>query len=214
MKKILIAFSIALLIPAASSAQFFKFGVKGGVNYSSLRFDDIKNVASGATSYNLMSDESFQGFHVGVVTRLKVWNIFVQPELYFNTSGGAVLVEEIQGANTVEYVRNIKYNRVDLPIMAGLKAGPLRVNGGPVFSAMLSSNNEIEEIIPELETLSKGATVGLQLGAGIDILKFLTLDYRFETGLSKWGEKLTVAGNSYPFDSRANMHLISVGMLF
>jgi hypothetical protein len=213
MKKSILILSILMMLPFLASAQFFKFGIKGGMNYSTLNFDEVKSVASGNASYDLMSDESFQGFHVGVMTRLKVWKIFLQPELYFNTSGGAVLVEQVAGG-TLQEVKNIKYSRVDLPIMLGLKFGPLRVNGGPVFSTNLSSENEIQEIIPELETLSKSATIGMQVGAGLDILKFLTLDYRFESGLSKWGEEFTIGGTSYPFDSRANMHLISLGILF
>ncbi len=85
---------------------------------------------------------------------------------------------------------------------------------GPVASLVLSEDNEIGEIFPELESLSKNATIGYQAGVGIDILKFLTLDYRYEGGLSKWGDKLTIDGNPYAFDSRANMHLLSLGILF
>ena len=163
-----------------------------------------------------MEDEAFQSFHFGIMTRIKVLNVFVQPELYFNTSGGKVLIEELNAAGevTAEDVKQVKFSKIDMPVLLGFKIGPMRVNAGPVASLVLAENNEIGEIIPELESLSKTATIGYQAGVGIDILKFLTLDYRYEGGLSKWGDKLTIAGTDYAFDSRANMHLLSLGIMF
>ena len=214
-KASLLILGILFLLGTSVSAQFFSFGIKGGVNYSKLKFDDLNNINGTGLNYNIMEDESFQNFHFGIMTRIKVMNVYLQPELYFNTSGGKVLIEEVQTSGmTTEYVRSVKYSKVDLPVMLGFKIGPLRLNAGPVASVVLSENNEIEEIIPDLESLSKSATIGYQAGLGIDILKFLTLDYRYEGGLSKWGDKLSLGGTDYAFDSRANMHLLSLGILF
>jgi len=214
MKKLLLLSLIVILSAGMASAQFLKYGVKGGLNYSKLKFDDLQNVASGATQYSLTEDESFQSFHIGFMARIKIFNMYLQPELYFNTSGGKVLVEDMSGGTSVSEVRQIKYNKIDLPVMVGMKFGPLRVNAGPVASVVLSESNEVEDIIPDMESLSKSATIGYQAGVGVDILKFLTLDYRFEGSLSKYGDKLSVGGTDYPFDTRANMHLLSLGILF
>ena len=212
MKKITLIVLVLFFSIGMTSAQFISFGIKGGLNYSSLRFDDVRNITANSSEYHLQDDESFQGFHIGVMTRIKVLAAYVQPELYFNTAGGSVLIEEV-GTN-VEYVREVKYNKVDLPVLLGFKLGPLRINGGPVASVILSEDNTAQDIIPELETMSKSATIGFQIGAGIDLLKFLTLDYRFEGGLSKYGDGIEVGGETYPFDSRANIHLISLGVMF
>ncbi|MCF8379810.1 MAG: PorT family protein [Bacteroidales bacterium] len=216
MKKLFLLFGIAFLSLGISSAQFFSYGIKGGVNYSKLQFDDISNISTSGMDYNLLEDNAFQSFHFGIMTRLNIMNMYIQPELYFNTSGGKVLVQELDasGGVTVENIKQVKFSKIDLPLLLGFKIGPMRINAGPVASAVLSEKNEITEVIPELESLSKVFTIGYQAGVGIDILKFLTLDYRYEGGLSKWGEKLTVGGNDYPFDSRANMHLLSLGILF
>ncbi|MFW5820250.1 MAG: porin family protein [Bacteroidota bacterium] len=215
MKKITLIGLILFFSIGISSAQFISFGIKGGLNYSNLRFDDIRDIAANSSEYHLQDDESFQGFHLGVMSRIKVLAAYIQPELYFNTAGGKVIIEEVQtgGANS-EYARQIKYSKVDLPVLLGFKVGPLRVNGGPVASVILSEDNTVKDIIPELETMSKSATIGFQIGAGIDVLKFLTLDYRFEGGLSKYGDGIKVRDNTYPFDSRANVHLISLGVMF
>lgn len=217
MKKLFVILFACIFTSAFVSAQFFSFGVKGGVNYSQLKFDELSSIVSGSDAdyYSLAQDESFQSFHFGVMGRLKIFNAYLQPELYFNTSGGKVLIQEFQtDGSTVDHISQVKYSKIDLPVLIGFKFGPARLNAGPVASVVLKEDNEIGEIIPELESMSKTATIGYQAGIGIDILKFLTLDYRYEGGLSKWGEKLTVAGTEYPFDSRANIHLISMGILF
>ncbi len=215
MKKITL-FTLALFLSIGiASAQFITFGIKGGLNYSNLRFDDVKNITVNSKEYHLQDDDSFQGFHIGVMSRIKVFSLYLQPELYFNTAGGSVLIEEVNaGAANVEYVREINYNKIDLPVLVGFKIGPARINAGPVASVILSEDNTAEEIIPDLETMSNSATVGFQVGAGVDLFKFLTLDYRFEGGLSKYGDGIEVGDNTYPFDSRANIHLISLGVMF
>lgn len=195
--------------------SFFSFGIKGGVNYSTLKFDEISNISTNGLEYNLMEDDAFQSFHFGLMTRLNIFNMYIQPELYFTTSGGNVLIEEVQASGaSVEYVKQVKFSKIDIPVLLGFKIGPVRINAGPVASVILSEKNEIEEVIPDMESLSKTATIGYHAGVGIDILKFLTLDYRYEGGLSKWGDKLSIGTNEYDFDSRANMHLLSLGILF
>ncbi len=206
---IMVIFSFGIV-----AAQGFNFGVKGGLNFSKLKFDEIKSLNAGGHNYSLQCDDAFVGFHLGLQTRINLFNAFIQPELVFNTSGGKVLVSELSGGATFKDVKSIKYNKIDLPILVGIKLGPIRVGAGPVASAILSSSSELDDIIPDLKTVSKGATIGYQLGAGVDLFKHLTIDYRYEGGLSKWGDELTVGGNNYAFDSRSNMHLISLGVMF
>jgi hypothetical protein len=212
MKKYFIILILSIGMIAISSAQVISFGIKGGLNYSKLKFDKIKNVTTNGANYNLMEDESFQGFHIGVMGRLKVFNLFVQPELLFNTTGGKVLVEEI--GSSVSKVKQVTYNKLDFPVLVGIKIGPAHINVGPVASVTLSSKSELGDIIPNLETMSKGATIGFQAGAGLDILKKFTFDLRYEGGLSKLGDKLTVGGKDYAFDSRGSKFLVSVGFFF
>ena len=214
MKKIILSAITVVFTLGIASAQFINFGVKAGVNFSNLKFDDIQDIEANARIYNLTTDESFMGFHVGLMTRINITSAYIQPELYLNTAGANVYIEEVVSGTNIESVRQIKYNKIDLPVMVGYKFGPVRINAGPVASVVLSQDSEIGDIIPELETLSKSATFGYQAGAGLDLFEFLTIDYRFEGGLSKWGDKFSVGGTDYPFDSRTNIHLISLGIMF
>ncbi len=215
MKKSIILLAVLAFISTNMSAQFFKFGFKAGLNYSQLKFDEVTDIASGDFDYNLTEDDNFAGFHIGLMSRINIFKAYIQPEFYFNTSGGKVLVEEIAaGGATKEYVKKIKYNKIDVPVLVGGKLSFLRINAGPVASVVLSSDSEIAEIIPEMETLSKSATLGYQVGAGFDLLKTLTFDFRYEGGLSKLGDKLSLGNHDFAFDSRASKFMFSVGFFF
>ena len=65
MKKIFLTFFLAAGISGILSAQFLNFGIKAGLNYSKLAFDEVSDVVSGDESYDLAQDERFQGFHFG-----------------------------------------------------------------------------------------------------------------------------------------------------
>ena len=213
MKKTLLILLFIAGVSGMASSQLIRIGIKGGLNYSKLAFDDMSNVVSGNTTYSLAQDESFMGYHIGLMSRINIFNLYIQPELLFNTSGGKVLVEST-GQTVVEEVKQIKYNKIDLPVMVGFKFGPARINAGPVASYVLSSDSELGEVIDGLDTFSKNATIGFQAGAGLDILKKITLDARYEGGLSKLGDKITVGGEDYTFDSRDSKWVISLGILF
>lgn len=214
MKKIIFLIAMAFLLSTHLSAQFVKFGVKTGLNFSSLRFDDTREFTNNMKTYSLSQDENLTGFHLGLMARFNAFNAFIQPELYFNTSGGRVLIEESQGGETTEFVRKITYNKIDLPLLVGAKLAFLRLYAGPVASVVLSSNSEIEEIIPELKTLSKNATVGFQVGTGFDVFKTLSFDFRYEGGITRLGEEFNIGNTSVPFDSRTSKFMLSLGFFF
>ncbi|GAH15956.1 unnamed protein product, partial [marine sediment metagenome] len=50
----------------------------------------------------------------------------------------------------------------------------------------------------------KSATFGYQAGVGIDILKKVTFDFRYEGNLNKLGDGMTIGGEDFNFDSRPN----------
>ena len=214
MKKIFILLLLTIVYTSTTSAQFIKFGVKTGLNFSQLKFDEIKNISTEGNEYSLSEDENFMGFHIGVMTRIKIFNAFLQPEVYFNTSGGKVLIEEMDAGITTESVKNIKYNKIDIPVLVGAKLTFLRLYAGPVASIILSSDSQLGDIIPDMKTHSKNATLGFQAGTGFDLFKTLTFDFRYEGGLSKLGDKFSIANEDFTFDSRSSKFMLSLGFFF
>jgi opacity protein-like surface antigen len=207
-------FGFLLLIYSLSAgvqAQFLKFGVCAGLSSSSVNFTDVTNIASGAEKYNIVAGNAMVGFHFGLFGRIKIANLFVQPELLFTSSGGQVKVQDL--TSNTESIKNQTYNKIDVPVLAGLKFGPARIEVGPVASFTLSQKSNFLNTAAYTQDFKK-ATIGYQAGVGLDILKTITVDLKYEGSLSKIGNGLTIDGNSYPFDSRNSQFILSLGLFF
>ena len=70
-----------------------------------------------------MTGESVMGYHLGVQTRIKIAMVYVQPEIYWNAGGGSL--EQVVDGGATELL-NVKFNRIDIPVLVGAKLGPVR----------------------------------------------------------------------------------------
>ena len=211
MKKLSILI-IAVLIALPSLAQL-KFGLKGGISTTSISMDEVKQVTSGTTTYSVaqLKDSKF-GFHAGVFTRLTLWKLYVQPEVLFASASHSYTVTNVTTSTAKEVVQNI--NQLQVPVMVGLKIGPLRINGGPSASLNIGSPKELISD-PNFKTMYSNMTIGYQAGVGLDIFKKLTLDVRYEGSLSKYQTQIENAlKTKVNLDDRPNAFLFSVGLMF
>ncbi len=213
MKKIAILSIAAVFVAVSANAQLFQYGLKAGVNFSSIPMDDITGITDGSEVYNLVTGETVAGYQVGLMTRVNIAMFFVQPELYFNVVGGSV-EQVVQGVTNENEMLNVQFSRFDIPLLVGVKLGPARINAGPVGSAVVSSVNDLVEISPDLETLTGGLTWGFQAGVGVDLFKKLAIDLRYEGSFSKYSESFTVGGSPYNFDARPQQYIVTLGYWF
>jgi len=211
MKKIAILSIAAFFVAVSANAQLFQYGIKGGVNFSSISMDEIKNINSSGAAYDLITGETVTGYQVGLMTRINVAMFFVQPELYFNAVAGSV--EKVYQSGGEELLE-VQFNRFDIPLLVGVKLGPARINAGPVGTAVINSVNDLKEISQDLETLTGGLTWGFQAGVGVDLFKKLAIDLRYEGALTKYGESFTVNGTSHNFDARPVQYIVTLGWWF
>ena len=140
MKRIIvIALVVLVSIPAFSQ---FKFGLKAGVSTTNLSMADLKTVTSGNTSYTVDAVTAAKyGFHGGAFVRLTLFGIYLQPELLFTTRTNEYTVNQLNANGSLTLLPVVKqnFNKLDIPVMLGLKLGPLRVNAGPVGSLLINS---------------------------------------------------------------------------
>ena len=220
MKKLLL-FACLFLVGQLAMSQMLSFGLKGGVQSSKIKFSDfsadvdvenqtISNVSFEPSSYEM-------GFHFGAFARVKVLSIFVQPEVYFSNTGASINVKD--SLSTVDGKAIMKYNKIDVPILVGMKFGPARIDLGPVATFNLSSktksnNEQVKKIMSDKFESTNSATFGFQIGLGLDILKKVTLDARYEFGLSKLGDKVKIGDKSFATDQRVNQFIASIGYMF
>jgi hypothetical protein len=224
MKRKIFVSAITLFILAffltTAHAQL-KFGVKAGLSSSSITMKDIEAGVENPDYEDLKmtAGEAMVGFHVGVISRIEIASIFLQPELYFNSSGGKVKVKELDSQE--EKIKKMKFNKFDLPVLVGKSFGPARVELGPVASFILSSESGLKEATSEIIENSKkeikenfrNASWGGQIGLGLDIWQ-LGIDLKYEFSLSKLGENVTIYGKDYTTDTRNNQILVSVAYFF
>ncbi len=211
MKKVLFVMIASLLFTVSADAQLFQVGVKGGVNFSQLAMDDITGIQEGSDVYDLITGDMVAGYQVGLQSRINIAAFFVQPEVYFNAVKGSVEKVVDGGANAM---LDVEFNRFDIPLLVGVKLGPARINAGPVGSAVVSSVNDLQEIAPELESLSNSFTWGYQAGVGVDLFKKLSIDARYEGSLTKFGDSFDIGGEDFTLDARPRQIIVAVGYWF
>ncbi|MBN1988671.1 MAG: PorT family protein [Bacteroidales bacterium] len=220
MKKTLIILAALMTLSVVSNAQFIRFGVKGGVSSSNVKFDKTTlegvSTADGAKNFLVEQGDSKLGLHFGVFGRIQVMGLFIQPEVLFTQTKGEVKLSE--GTNAEYYLKQ-KFNKFDIPVMVGWKFGPARVGLGPVASFVVGESDGLKDKIEKLSTEAvkndfKGATFGYQIGVGLDILKFATIDLKYEGNLSKLGNGLNIGGNNFKFDQRNPQFIASIGIFF
>lgn len=168
------------------------------------------------------------GFHFGAFARVKILGIFLQPELIFSQTNAGIDLnpEGFDALTVVNQVKSTKvtYTNFDVPVMLGVKLGPAHVCAGPVATFKLSSgfDDATKEFLQEIDseedmdvfTVTKNATFGAQVGAGLTILKKVTLDIRYEFGLSKLGDQVTLGDHEFNTDQRGSQFLGSIGWMF
>ena len=210
MKKLILVLVASMFMFTMADAQLFKWGIKAGVGFSSLKMEEITGIDDGTDVYNLITGDGVMGYHVGLQTRIKVAMILIQPEVYFNAGGGTLEQVVDNGATTA---LDVKFNRIDVPLLVGVKLGPIRINAGPVGSYVLSETTDLTEIQPDYTLFTNSMTWGFQAGLGIDVSK-LSIDARYEGSLSQLGETLSIGGSEFALDARPSQWIISLGYWF
>ena len=201
MKKILFVL-IAVALSSGAFAQL-SWGLKAGASSNTFKMDPLTATAGTALA---AAEEAAWGFHGGAFVRISMLGLMVQPEVLFSMAENNILVDDAG----VETIKSQKFNKLDIPVMLGIKLGPARLMAGPAASIMLSSTDEISDV----EGLAKRATFGYQAGVGLDILKKLTLDVRYEGGLNNFGDEIEIGGQTLSLDGRSNAIILSVGLMF
>jgi len=220
-KTILVILVAVFTVVSTTNAQILRFGVKGGVSSSNVKFDDITSITTtdNLKEFAVEQGESKLGLHFGFFGRIQILGLFIQPELLFTHAQGEVILTDVT-ANQV-YTEAQKFNKIDIPVLVGWKLGPARIGLGPVASIMLSEKDGLKDklntLVPTADNVEnnfKNATFGYQVGVGLDILKKISLDVRYEGNLSKLGSGISLGGVNYTTDQRNPQWIFSLGIFF
>jgi len=218
MKKLFL--TIALVSYSLSiSAQSFSWGPKIGIAVPSIKVSDVQDVNSGAQALSLLEDVNGKvSGHIGVFARISLLGFYIQPELLVSSSKSEVGFNiPTDDFNLESVMGEVKLNKLDIPVLIGKRfLKVLRVNAGPVFTLPLNEDISFKNLttnIEEVKTNYKSATIGAQIGAGLD-LTFLTVDVRYELALQSLSEGISIGNAEFAADQRVNQFLIAIGVKF
>jgi hypothetical protein len=201
-----------LLLLVGISASVFsnnhQFGIKGGMHFSSLQSDlttEINNLSVTALS------DRYTGYHLGLVGSFVYPGFFIQPEILWVGTGRDMVLTFPDQIQTSEYYIQ-KFQHVSIPVLMGMKVGPVKIGIGPVFSALLTQRND--SIYPQnIRHRLNRTSLGYQIGAGLQ-LGGLLLELRHEASLSRFGDGVSIGGIPFDLDMRPRQIILSVGLLF
>lgn len=168
MKKIILTLAFSLITVFIASAQVipsFQFGLKGGVNLSSLSKTGTFNSSNQA------------GYLAGLYARFGALGFNFQPEAYLTSKN--VTVDQTKA----------KFTSIDVPLLFGGKIGAFglgaRFYTGPLVSFAINKDQNYGTAASNITSLNyKDQNYAWQFGAGLDI-RSLSVDLRYEAGLSK-----------------------------
>lgn len=162
MKKIILS-AIAIMAFAFTNAQSTRFGVKGGLNLSTVVGGDVDNT------------KTLVGFHVGGLAEIHiVEKFYIQPELLFSAQG-----TKVDGLGSDG---DLKLNYLNIPVVAKyyIVDKKFNVEAGPQLGVLLSAKANGEDV----KDFTRSVDFGFNIGAGYSFTDNLSVGLRYTIGLS------------------------------
>ena len=220
MKKIsVLLFVLLLSVPAFS--QFINFGFKAGAESNiTPKYDKALNSMLYQYVLDIETVKNVSwGFHGGIFTRINIQTLYIQPEVVFTSNSFDYSVREfwshISGLTPpAPIIKSQRFNRLSVPLLVGMKFGPMRINAGPAADIKIGSPKALIDD-PDFKKMYKDAIWGFQAGIGVDLLKAITFDVRYAGSLGeKYGKSITIGNQDYKLNQGQKSFLVSIGIMF
>ena len=174
-KQVLIVLCLVALGQQAFAQAEVAIGIKAGPNFSTI---DTESTA--AANY-----KNRAGFHGGAFFLIKAAKFGVQPEIIFSQQGSKVEI------NSQNFESNFSY--VNIPIMLKLyTVAGINLQAGPQFGFITNAETPIQDQLnpgsykmQDVKDKMKSSDFTLALGLGWDLPFGLTIDGRYNMGLSR-----------------------------
>ncbi len=192
MKNIFLSSLFVLVGLSAYSQAQVAIGIKGGLNFANVD-------ASSATS----AYSSRTGYHAGGFVLFKFSKIGIQPEIIFSRQGASN--KPFNGTSV-----DTRYDYVNVPIIFKLyTVAGINIQVGPQFGFLASASKDVNlsgsTTAVDIKNTLKGSDISAALGLGWDLPFGLTIDARYNLGLTKVND---VAGST---DEKNQVIQVSVG---
>jgi hypothetical protein len=199
MKKSLVTLVLAAVsLPAL--AQEFAIGIKAGPNFATM------DVSDPAATY-----ENRTGWHGGAFVQWRFSKIGIQPEILFSQQGSKIKF------NTQDLEANYSYLNIPIIVKLYTIAG-INLQAGPQFGFLTKAESDYNPITGEpinstedFKGAYKKSDVSLALGVGWDLPFGLTVDGRYNLGLSSVDDEAAFETKNQVWQVSVGFKLIKLG---
>lgn len=195
-KQLLIVCCLLLAGQQAFSQAQLAVGIKAGPNFA-----NIDTESSAVTNY-----KNRTGFHGGAFVLIKAAKIGIQPEVIFSQQGSKVRI------NSEDFESNFSYLNIPIILKLYTVAG-INIQAGPQFGFITNAETPIQDQVgvyrvEDVKDKMKSSDFTVALGLGWDLPFGLTIDARYNMGLSKIYED---APSQQTEDAKNQVFQVSLG---
>lgn len=186
---------MALALATTATAQKFKFGVKGGLNFPSVSDFGIDDGV----------DANSSGYHAGLFASLRIAMFAVQPEILYDFTRF-----EIPEPGIGDFESKLSY--VQIPVIVKFYPIPiLNLQFGPRFGVLVNELNELAGQDLDIETL-KSTDFSLAFGLGADLPFGLDVHARYNLGIQDVDDTGLIETNNSNFQISIGYALVKKGL--
>ena len=199
MKKIFtVLFVAAVMVAMPAQAQLVKFGVKGGLNVSSMKFNE-----------SVFESSNKAGWFIGPTLQVSL------PIGGLGADISAFYDQKILGMGDEE---TIKQKSVLVPVNLRWKFGLGSMAGiylaaGPQFGFNVGDDNFSLKAVDRTFQLKK-SNLSVNLGAGVYVTKHVEVGFAYNIPLGDTGDVTVLSGAKEAFDFKTNTWQVSAALFF
>ncbi len=173
----------------------FKSGFLGGASYYFVSESNIYPFTGYDRSrYKLTLNNNAIAYHFGLFSQMRIWHIFVQPELYINYITADIKIQDLYDSFP-DTTGTLNHFYLDIPVVLGYKEGVFSFMAGPVWHYFITDRSKLPDNISK--NLRK-LTIGYQIGIGF-VIKNVGIGLRYEGNARKLGAGLQYSGKRIYF---------------
>ena len=179
MKKIFSIVAATFFMLLTVAAQEVHFGIKAGVNASSVEFSNVNDYSGKA------------GLHIGGLAHIHISRQFaLQPELVYSMQGGQDESENIK----------LKLNYINIPVLAQYMINDgFRLQTGPQLGFLLSAKSKVGDVEYNRKDDLSSIDFSWAFGAGYLFPSGFGIDARYNYGISNISDNTTYKAKNRVF---------------
>lgn len=199
MKKIFtVLFVAAVMVAMPAQAQLVKFGVRGGLNVSSMKFNE-----------SVFESSNKAGWFIGPTLQVSL------PIGGFGADISAFYDQKTLGMGDEE---TIKQKSILVPVNLRWKFGLGSMAGiylaaGPQFGFNVGDDNFSLKAVDQTFQLKK-SNLSVNLGAGVYVTKHVEVGFAYNIPLGDTGDVTVLSGAKEAFDFKTNTWQVSAALFF